>query len=81
MRVSVITGADSIFDVDLLVLLSHDATSAAENEAAPISYELLGLEKLCFQKWNWHAKVRLETKFQVSLTIIMPIMVVFPFCL
>ena len=45
MRVRVINGADSIFELDLLIPLSHDATSAAENEAARISHKLLGLEQ------------------------------------
>ena len=40
----VVNGADSIFEVELLILLSHDATSTAENEAAPITYEPQGLE-------------------------------------
>ena len=46
MLVRVIHGADSIFEDNLLIPLSHDATSAAENEAAPITHKLLGLEKL-----------------------------------
>ena len=41
----VINGADSIFEVELLIRLSHDATSADENEAAPIICESLGLDK------------------------------------
>ena len=45
MRVRVINGADSIFELDLLIPLSHDATSAAENEAARITHKLLGLEQ------------------------------------
>ena len=72
-------GADSIFEVELLIPLSHDATSAAENEAAPITCKSLSLDKFRFQKWTWHAKIPLETKFQVSMTSIMLIMVVFPF--
>ena len=39
-------GADSIFEVELLIPLSHDATSAAESEAAPITHIPLGLEKI-----------------------------------
>ena len=46
MWVRVINGADSIFEDNLLIPLSHDATSATENEAAPITHKLLGLEKL-----------------------------------
>ena len=46
MLVMVINGAGSIFEVELLIPLSHDATSAAENEAAPIAHIPLGLEKL-----------------------------------
>ena len=38
-------GADSIFEVELLIPLSHDATSAAENEAATVAHKPLGLEK------------------------------------
>ena len=44
MLVRVINGADSIFEIDLLVPLSHDATSAAENEAASMTHKLLGSE-------------------------------------
>ena len=33
----VINGADSISGVKLLIPLSHDGTSAAKNEAAPIA--------------------------------------------
>ena len=40
MMVRVINGADSIFEVDLLIPLSHGATSAADNEAAQISHKL-----------------------------------------
>ena len=39
----VIIGADSIFEVELP--LSHDATSAAENEATTVAHKPLGLEK------------------------------------
>ena len=45
MLVRVINGADSIFEVNLLILLSDDATMAAENEAEPITHKVLGLEK------------------------------------
>ena len=45
MLVRVINGPDSIFEVELLISLSHDATSAAENEVAPITHNPLGLEK------------------------------------
>ena len=38
MMVKVINGAGSIFEVKLLIILSHDATLAAENEAAPITH-------------------------------------------
>mgnify|MGYP001796231059 FL=1 len=79
MRLRVVNGANSIFQVDLLIPLSHDATSAAENEAARMTHKLLGLEQFWFQKWNLYAKIALETKFQVSMTIIMIIMVVLPF--
>ena len=41
----VLNGADSIFEVKLLTPLSHDATSAAANEAAPITHKQLGLEQ------------------------------------
>ena len=41
----VLNGADSIFEVKLLTPLSHDATLAAANEAAPITHKQLGLEK------------------------------------
>ena len=44
MLLRVINGADFINEGDLLIPLSHDATSAAENEAAPITHKLLGLE-------------------------------------
>ena len=37
-------GPDSIFEVELLIPLSHDVTSAAENEAAPITHKPSGLE-------------------------------------
>ena len=67
MLVRVINGPDSIFEVELLISLSHDATLAAENEAAQITHN--------------HAKILLETKFQVSMTSIMLIMVVFPLCI
>ena len=46
------------------------ATSAAENEAAQITHKLLGLEQFWFQKWNLYAKIALETKFQVSMTLL-----------
>ena len=46
MLVRVINGADSIFEIDLLVPLSHDATSAAEIEAASMTHKLLGLGRL-----------------------------------
>ena len=74
MLVRVIRGADSKFEVDSLIPLSHDAMSTKENEAAPITHKLLGLERFGFNKWNWHAK----TEFQVSMKIFMLIMVVFP---
>ena len=45
MLVRVIDGADSIFEVVMLIPLSYDATSAAENEAAPITHKPLGLER------------------------------------
>ena len=45
MLVRIINDADSTFDVKLLIPLSHDATSSAENEAAPITHKPLGLEK------------------------------------
>ena len=41
----VLNGADSIFEVELLIPLSHDATWAAENEAVQIAHKPLGLEK------------------------------------
>ena len=45
---------NSIFEVDLLSLLSHDAMLTAEDEAVGtgIAHQLLG-----FQKWDWHAKI------------------------
>ena len=45
MLVRVINGADSTFEVESLIPLSHEATSAAENEAAPITHKPLGLEE------------------------------------
>ena len=36
--VRVINGSGFIFEVELLIILSHDATSAADNEAAPITH-------------------------------------------
>ena len=45
MLVKVINGADSIFEVSLLILLSHDVTAAVEDEAASITHKLLGLEE------------------------------------
>ena len=44
MFVRVIKGADSVFKVDLLIPLSHDATSAADNETVPVTHKLIGLE-------------------------------------
>ena len=44
MLVRVINGADSIFEVDMLIPLSHDVTSSADNEAAPITHKRLGIE-------------------------------------
>ena len=66
VKVKVINVADSIFDVDLLIPLLNDITSAAEKETVPITHRLLGLEDL--------ANV---TEFQVSLTFIMIFMVGF----
>ena len=43
--VRVLNGADFIFELKLLTPLSHDATSAAKNEAEPITHKQLGLEK------------------------------------
>ena len=40
LAVRVTNGADSIFEVDLLILLSHDAMSAEEYKAAPINHKL-----------------------------------------
>ena len=40
MLVRVINGANSIFEVDLLILLSHDAMSAEEYKAAPINHKI-----------------------------------------
>ena len=34
-----ISGADSIFEVDLLIPLLHDVMLSAENEAAPITHK------------------------------------------
>ena len=34
--------ADSIFDVDLLIPLYHDAMSAVENEGLCLTHQLLG---------------------------------------
>ena len=42
----VINGANSISEVKLLIPLSHDGMSAAENEAAPIAQKPLSLEKI-----------------------------------
>ena len=44
MSVRVINCADSIFEVELLIPLSHDATLAAENEAAPITHKPLSFK-------------------------------------
>ena len=77
VKVLVINVADSIFDVDLLIPLLNDMTSAAEKETVPITHRLLGLEDLWFQKWNWHVKIAHVTEFQVSLTFIMIFMVGF----
>ena len=44
MLVMVINGAYSIFKVEGLIALTHDATSA-ENEAEPLIHKPLGLEK------------------------------------
>ena len=44
----IINGADSISEVDLLIQLSQDATSAAENKAVSITRKLLGVERLWF---------------------------------
>ena len=44
VKVLVINVADSIFDVDLLIPLLNDRTSAAEKETVPITRRLLGLE-------------------------------------
>ena len=41
MLVRVINDADSIFELVLFIHLFHDVASAAENEAALITYELL----------------------------------------
>ena len=57
VKVLVINVADSIFDVDLLIPLLNDMTSAAEKETVPITHRLLGLEDFWFQKWNWHVKI------------------------
>ena len=73
----VINSADSIFKAEWLIPLSRDKTSEAENKAAPLTHWPLGLEKFWFQKWTWHAKIPLETKFQVSMTSILKFMVVF----
>ena len=45
MLARVINGANSIFEVELSIQLSHDVSSAAENEAALITHKPLGLEK------------------------------------
>ena len=45
MLVRAIDGADSVFEVGLLIPLSHDMMSTAENEAAHITHKLLGLEQ------------------------------------
>ena len=71
MLIRVTNGADSIFEVSLLIPLSHGATSAAENDEGPITHKLLGWEKFCFQKWNLYAETSLETKLKVSTTVIM----------
>ena len=51
MLIRVTNGADSIFEVSLLIPLSHDATLAAENDAVPITPKLLGwnleMESVC----------------------------------
>ena len=68
MLIRVIIGTDSIFEVHSLIPLSHDATSAAENEVGWITH----LSK----KKNWHAKIILEIKCNVSMAITMAL---FPF--
>ena len=40
MIIRVINGTDSKFEFDKFILLSYDATSAAENEAAQITHKL-----------------------------------------
>ena len=57
--VRVINGANSICEVDSLITLYCDALSAADNEAARITYRLLGLEQFQFKRWNWQAKIML----------------------
>ena len=37
MFLRVIKEADSVFKVDLLIPLSHDATSEADNETVPVT--------------------------------------------
>ena len=44
VKVKVTNVADSIFDVDLLIPLLNDMTSAAEKETVPITHRLLGIE-------------------------------------
>ena len=44
MLFRVVNGADSIFEVELLIPLTHDAMSAAENEAATKIHKQTGIE-------------------------------------
>ena len=59
MWASVINGADSIFEVNLLIQLSHDATPAAENEAAQTAHKLFLItiyypyqHLICIETWE-----------------------------
>ena len=45
MLLRVLNRADSMFEVNLFISLSHDATPAAENEAMQITRQVIALEK------------------------------------
>ena len=68
MLVRVTNGASSVFEVVLLILLSHDVKSAAEKEAARLT---LGLEQFELPKC--------KSESQVSMSTIIPFIAVFPF--
>ena len=78
MLVRVINGADSIFEVDLLILLSNDAMSAEENKAAPITHKLQCLENSDSRNGIGMQNIP-RNLYQVYMTKMMLFMVFFPF--